>query len=291
MKFSSTITHGVIRINYFMVIFLIVIVFGVVDQARAQLGLLLGGRRPIVLETRYDYFDQQEQHQVMGTFARIAPLGRKGGSPWSHLTTLNLAAGYRFNADTSQVRWKIALLDGNIQRKNMLVGLTVFDFDESGKLEENYRWFAARLGPVFRVRAGKVAAFFNGVGEIGQSRMVLGQTNYGELGHAADSTLVGLQAGFRVNAAISVGRKILLSGGYGEKVLVDAYEPRFRQATAGLTVQLAKSKKMTARFFADYLWEEVDVNDLDISINNQVVRAGVSFLLIPQRRRSQFDDF
>lgn len=110
------------------------------------------GRGPMTLGIQYDYVDPSASHQILGTFSQPIPFGFRcgasGAPSFSRMSFLNLAGGVRFGGeqDSSEFRWRAGLLDGDINRKLILIGGTILDYDKTGLLEKDFRWFNLRLG-------------------------------------------------------------------------------------------------------------------------------------------------
>jgi hypothetical protein len=169
-------------------------------------------------------------------------------------------------------------------------GFTVLDLDKTGTLEENFRWVNARIGPGFSLGSRKFSLGVRALGTIGIHSIVLGRDNYREIGPAADSTLSGIEVGYRVAVPLQIGSRILLLGEWNDRILVDTPEPRFKTLLGGLRVILGKADGAKFVLSANYRREEVTFTDSTLKIKNNFFQARLQYSPAPPRPRSPFDD-
>ena len=248
------------------------------------------GRGPMNLGIQYDYVDPSASHQILGTFSQPMPLGfRRGGrgapSPGGQMSFLNLAGGIRFGSekDSTEFRWRAGLLDGDINRGLFLIGGSILDYDKTGLLEKDFRWFNLRLGLSPTLGSRKFSITPRVIGILGAGSWELGQANYKEFGLAADSSLSGVEAGYRLGLSLRLLRRLSVSAEYSERILVDGPEPHFKTWSGEARVMPGSIGNAMVAVFVRYSQEKVELRDFPLKRENQNIRAGVRFTLIPRR--------
>lgn len=247
------------------------------------------GRGPMALGIQYDYIDPSGSHQILGTFSQPMPLGFRRGSSgtpsFSRMSFLNLAGGIRFGGeqDSTEFRWRAGLLDGNINRRLILIGGTLLDYDKTGLLEKDFRWFNLRLGISPALGSRKFSITPRVVGMVGAGSWELGQANYNEFGLAADSSLSGVEAGYRLGLSLWLLRRLSISADYSERILVDGPEPHFKTWSGEARVMPGSIGNAIVAVYVRYSQETAELRDFSPARENQNISAGVRFTLIPRR--------
>ncbi len=259
------------------------------ESGFAQRGFGRGGfgGQPSTLGIHYTYVDPSGIQQVNGEFMQLRDLARvPGASPLSYVSTAMLAAGARFGGtlDSAEFRWRAGLMDANLNRRLMVIGLTLLDFDRSGPLFEDFRWIQGRLGLGKTLRHRKLAISGQIYGVVGRTRIEMGREYYQEFGRVVDSTLSGLETGFSVGVGLRYGRKLVLKGSYFDRVIVKSPEPHFTGFTAEANYYPGSVAGNLVRLFVLWRFEETEINASDIVIENTFISAGVRVTLRPRRR-------
>lgn len=278
------------------VLFSLVLLLFFFSSLFAQRGF---GRRPgmggglMTLGLRYDNFDPANDHQIIGQFSFRRPVARRGAlSPGSYISNIILAGGARFvSGDSTVFRWRAGLLDAHISRKIWVMGVTLLDYDKTGIPEENLRWFNLRfgLGPTFGKR--KIAFSPRLTGSVGSSRLKLGRTDYPDLASIADSTISGLQAGYKGSVTLAIKGQFLLSADYGEKVLFDTPEPHILVTGVQATLRLGKKLVKPFAVYFRYEKERVKIATTNLRQDNRRILAGISYIILPQHKKEKPDDW
>ncbi len=288
MKFVLPSSAGSIQCRHLCLMFLILLMLPLADLS-AQLGILLGGRGPINLGLRYNSSQSGEVHQGIAEFSRTMP--RPGG----YMSYVNLALGYRFDtiADTTVLRWRAGLLKMNTMRKNLAIGLSLVYYDKSGFLHEDVQWVNLKIGPGFTVGNRRFSVSPKVQVSAGPGKKELGQSNYPAFGALADSTLRGLEAGYHAEAAIRIGRRIFLNGGYSNSVMIDTPELHFDRLGISALINIARISNNTIAFHFRYLRETVEINNSDLQQENDFFKVGINVILgrTPQRKKPSWENF
>jgi hypothetical protein len=249
------------------------------------------GSGPMTLGIQYDYFDPSAFHQILGTFSQTMPLGFRRGEAGvpslNRMSFLNLAGGVRFGGerDSTEFRWHAGLLEGDINHGFLLIGATILDYDKSGILEKDFRWFNLRLGLSKGVGSRKILVIPEILASVGAGSWELGKANYQYLGSIVDSFLSGVEAGYRAGLSLALARKLTLYAGYSERVLVDNLEPHFKTWNAEARVLFGKIEGAVIDLFARYSEEKTELRDTGILQENKNIKAGFRITLIPKRPR------
>ena len=284
--------HTKLLFKYFIVVLLVLTDAGFAQRGFGRGGL---GGQPAALGVRYDYIDPGGIQQLVAEFSQLRDLGRlPGASPLSYIATAMLAAGTRFGGtlDSAVFRWRAGLMDANFNRRLMMIGFTLLDFDRSGLLYQDFRWIQARLGlsKTFRQRRFAISGHFYGV--LGRTTIELGQDFYGGLGNSVDSSLSGLETGFNAGVGLRVGRRFLLKAGYFDRVIVKNVEPHFTGFEGELRYYPGAIAGNAVQVFARWRYEESEFNDRDTVVENTLFTGGVQVSFRPPRRNrgSIWDD-
>ena len=213
-------------------------------------------------------------------------------APLTYMSSFNWALGARFNTrqDSTSFIWRINLVDAEMKRKLLAFGFTIVDLDRTGPMERNYRWVNGRVGPGIMLGGRKFSIGAKAMGTIGAHSIILGRDNYGVLGQTADSTISGLEAGYRITVPMRIGGRILLHGEYSDRVLVKSPEPRFKTLSGGLRIAFGTLEGPKFLLLASYRQEELSFNNSDLKIDNNYFQLGIRFVPAPPKRRSQFDE-
>ncbi len=272
-------------------IFLIFLLLMFTANLSAQLGP--GTFRGMTLGVRYNYFDPAVVHQAMAEGGQVRYFGLiSPKAPLTYTSSINWVLGARFNTDgdSTDFIWRFNIADGEVKRKLLAYGYTILDLDQSGSLKRNFRWVNVRVGPGVSVGGQKLSFGVKVMGTLGIHSIRFGKDNYSELGNMADSTLSGIEAGFRITAPLQIASKLMLFGEYSDRVLVDGQEPRFKTFSGGLRLAFGKPRGAKFILSASYHREEVSFNDSPLEFDNNFFQAQIQFTPAPPKPRSQFDD-
>lgn len=266
------------------------ILFLVQNSLVAQGGMGRGlpslGRGPLTLGIQYDYFDPADHHQFIATLSQTGMRGfrRDKSSSLLQISTLMFAGGMLFNNsfDTTKFRWRAGFLDVNINRKLLIIGGILLDYDQSSMLEKDFRWFNLRLGfgPILRKNSFFISPKV--IGLLGAGSWKLGKNNYISLENVADTTYSGMEGGFQVGLDIGFLRRLHISAIYSERILVDGQEPHFKNWIAEFRYMVGKIGNDLVNLYIQYQQQNVEIVDSNSIQDNINLRAGVQITLIPE---------
>ena len=243
------------------------------------------GRGPVRLGIQYNNFDPATLHQVTATLSQTGGTGiRRNVTSHIQISSLNLAGGIRFDSqfNSAEFRWRAGLLDLNINRKLLLFGGTLLDYDKSNRLDKDLRWFNLRLGlrPSLGRRSISISPYL--IGTVGAGSWRLGQTNYPKLDMIADSSYSGVEGGYRCGLSVRFTRKLTISAEFSGRILVDGQEPRFHTISTEVGYMLGTINKNIIGLLVIYYDEKTNIRDSDIKQENRMITAGIYITLIPK---------
>ena len=138
----------------------------------------------LTYEMDEEVFYSQVLYSKVAPPAQFAPDSRSTGL----IQTVFLSAGTR-TKDFARYdfRWRAGLLNMDIIRFPLSMGITLFDYNQADRLETDFRWFNLRVGPSFY--AGDTRNYFTLrlIGSLG-----LTTATFGEFSYAGLSTSEGL---------------------------------------------------------------------------------------------------
>lgn len=138
--------------------------------------------------------------------ARTIPLtvGPRRGALQSRLELLPVRAGVRTGLDGGwRFRGRIALAEADLYRAPIAIGLTLGEYDRTGRFEEESRWIDVRTGLSVRWDSDRLAAEPRLVGSAGLTTIRPGSAAW-ELGPAAGERTTGLDLGARAELPLRV---------------------------------------------------------------------------------------
>lgn len=264
--------------------------------AAAQRGPGFGrilSRMPLSIGVTYAYSDPSFLHQVEGRLRFTREWGvLPGRSPFSHVTVIDVAVGGRFaRGDSTEVRWRAALLDADFSRRWTTFGFTLIDLDRQGLLEEDFRWANLRVGLGRAVGSRQFALFPEVRGSAGVGRWKVGLVHYPALGLDEQRKLKGLEVSYLARLTLTAARRLMLSAGYGERVLVDAPEPHLKTFRLEGSLRSGRPGKSFLRLTFYYLRERSNLNDRPGEQVNKRFGAGLLLTLMRRPRPVPSDIF
>jgi len=216
---------------------------GPVRQAKAQ---AVGGIPDLGIELSthfaYDYTQDSYAAQVM--YARIAtpeqidPNFKGVGTVY----TIFLKAGVRTPDLTRfDFRWRAGLIDMDLIRTPLSMGISLIDYNESGLLETDVRWINLRLGPSFFLGNQRTHVAVRTVGLGGITTLKMGTFSYSGLGSAEDlrSRKRSYEIGYLGEARILLADLVSVSGLFQFRNVLDGLRPKFYQVTGKLGVKVS----------------------------------------------------
>lgn len=153
--------------------------------------------------------------------ARTIPLtvGPPRGPLQSHLELLSVRAGVRTGLDGGRrFRGRVALAEADVYRAPIAIGLTLGEYDRTGRFEEESRWIDVRTGLSVRRERGRLAAEPRLVGSAGLTTIRPGSAAW-ELGPAARDRTTGLDLGARAELPLRVEPIGFISVGGGLRTI------------------------------------------------------------------------
>jgi|GEM_PF-6456984 len=238
-------------------------------------------RNPTEIGVDYTYFSDPGDQQILATLA----FKRSAGfiprfSPFITSEFLSIAGGIRSfsDQDSTDLRWRGTLYNGEFTRNILAFGLTLASFDESGLMQEDYRWAVVRIGVGKVFGDGFLNIYPQFTGSFGSGQWVLGSIDHPELGEAADRELSGQEVGFRGRVGIRFMNRILITGMYDQRILIKGPEPKFETIAANLVYRIPlKNRRNQLQIFGGWSREKTTYSGNDFEQEHTMIRAGIRF--------------
>ena len=253
---------------------LVVLFLFLPGQAHAQREL--AGAAPYLFGLRYDHVNQTTTHQFVLEAARVVAIADllPQISPKSYFIVLNLAAGARFNENTSTAfRWKASLVDLNIYKSPISGGMTLMEFDRSKVVDLNARWFEVRVGPSFRLGSDGFSVTPRIIGVGGISTLKLGSANYSALGSEVNRSPLAFHVSYVAELSVEIGRSFVFTGDFSQYIHFGGSDAKFNRYGAEALV----IPSVNYRLFARYQYEEAWMGKGDQQQTDQV-HVGIRYI-------------
>lgn len=189
------------------------------------------GAAPQMYGVRSGFVDEGDVAEAHVLLARRVPIALllPAASSDSYLSLLYGSAGVRGGKTTpTRLRWRAGLLDFFMARPPMAFGLTLLDYDRSGRAEVEARWLALTLGPVLRLGRPPFALEARLLGRAGLTTLEPGQAHYDALGPRARTRGTGLDVGYRAEALWVPDPRLVFTGYFRQNSFRSNSNPRRR---------------------------------------------------------------
>jgi hypothetical protein len=173
------------------------------------------------------------------------------------------------------------LLDANINTKNFIFGLTLIDYNQSEIKKEHVQWFDGRFGLGRTIGNRKFSLRPQITAAVGYSRLKFGSVNYSQLDQLADSTISGLDAGFRASLTIDIYGRFILSADFNERIIIDNIEPHFKLSGIQAAIRINKGWSNPLFLFFRYEKEKTEIATTSLEQENNRYLAGISYTIVP----------
>lgn len=143
--------------------------------------------------------------------------------------TIFMSVGTRTNNfEDYDFRWRLGLLNMDVIRLPISMGVTLFDYDKSNRMELDLRWVNLRLGP--SVYFGNPSNYFTlrAIGSVGLTTAKFGNFAYEGLASTEGLFLRkrSYEVGYLGEAFLFFANKIVLSGTYSHRHILGGIRPR-----------------------------------------------------------------
>ena len=236
------------------------------------------------MEAVYQRFDHPDLNQLSLRLERRLPPVRKGEGTVVQIRRMRLQGGIRFNGTVSRFVWQYRLAYLQFSRKFIFGEATLLDLNEADRMSEDYRWIQGALGLQVGAGGRVVSGLLRAILQLGLGRWQLGQENYLELGPAVARRLRGVESGYRLETRAGLFRRLHLQVQYRYRILLDQFEPTFRQLNFLGAISLGNARLPRWQLFAGLSREWTRLREPSPTVRSLVFQIGVGYLQLPRRR-------
>ena len=186
------------------------------------------------------YLSGSGAREVHVHLARTIPLtvGPPRGALQSRLEIVPVRAGWRTGLDgRRRFRGRIALADADLYRAPIAIGLTLGEYDRTGRFEEESRWIDVRTGVSVRWSGNRLATEPRLMGSVGLTTIRPGVAAW-ELGPAAGNRTTGLDLGARAELPVRLEPIGFIAAGAGARTVQGSTDLGERWMSAELGIAL-----------------------------------------------------
>ena len=236
------------------------------------------------MEAVYQRFDHPDLNQLSLRLERRLPPVRKGEGTVVQIRRMRLQGGIRFNGTVSRFVWQYRLAHLQFSRKFIFGEATLLDLNEADRMSEDYRWIQGALGLQVGAGGRVVSGLLRAILQLGLGRWQLGQENYLELGPPVARRLRGVESGYRLETRAGLFRRLHLQVQYRYRILLDQFEPTFRQLNFLGAISLGNARLPRWQLFAGLSREWTRLREPSPTVRSLVFQIGVGYLQLPRRR-------
>ena len=170
-------------------------------------------------------FYSQILYSKVASSSQVAPELKSTGI----VQTIFMSIGTRTtNFEDYDFRWRLGLLNMDVIRLPLSMGVTLFDYDKSNRMELDLRWVNLRLGP--SVYFGNPSNYFTlrAIGSIGLTTAKFGDFAYEGLASAEGLSLRkrSYEVGYLGETFLFFANKFIISGTYSHRHILGGIRPK-----------------------------------------------------------------
>ncbi len=168
--------------------------------------------------------------------------------------TAILSAGVRsMDLNSFDFRWRVGVIDMDLLRTPLSMGLTLVDYDKSGFLELDVRWVNLRLGP--SIYFGNERSYFalRAVGVGGLTTMKLGEFSYAGLGliDEVNTRKRSYEVGYLGEMRVLIANLISIETTYQYRNQLGGLRPSIVQLRGHLGFRISRVFSIAGTFLAE----------------------------------------
>ncbi len=246
-------------VKYFHKILCLLVALGVAFLPQQSATAQIAGSIPdlaIEVSPRFFYDFDNEDYYGHLTYSRIASsLQIDPDSKGTGLArTAILSAGVRSaDLEAFDFRWRVGVIDMDLVRTPLSMGLTLIDYDKSSFLDLDVRWVNLRLGPSIYI--GNERSFFalRGVGVGGLTTIRMGDFAYTGLGSSDDLNTKkrSYEIGYLGEVRILLGNLVSLQSTFQYRNQLGGLRPNIYQLRGYLGFRFTEGFSLMGTFLAE----------------------------------------
>ena len=160
--------------------------------------------------------------------------------------TMMLSIGFRANHTGSpDLRWRAGLLNLDIIRSPVSVGITLADYNKSGTKDIDARWIDLRIGPSLYLGNTRNGFIVRATGNAGANSLLLGEPFYGKFRDIALERIRTYEVGYLGEARIHLFDRVAVGGLFTHRTFLGEFKSgptpskaKFYQLQGNFTVNL-----------------------------------------------------
>ncbi|MEZ4698708.1 MAG: hypothetical protein R2834_00140 [Rhodothermales bacterium] len=156
--------------------------------------------------------------------------------------TVILSAGARSNDGTTlDFRWRAGLIDMDLVRTPLSMGLTLFDFNRTGWMDTDFRWVNLRLGPSVFLGSPRSFIALRAIGSAGLTTVKLGSFMYDGLGSEIRERRRSYELGYLGDLHILLWDRLSMQGIFAYRTMLGGGRPQFYRATGTIGARFSQA--------------------------------------------------
>ena len=222
----------------------------------------------------FDYFSNTDSsfYQAALRYARLASPQQIDPSV-SAIGDVEIArveiAGRTHNLGSIDFRFRATLVDMDIHRTPISIGMTLLDYNQAGPHETDIQWANLRLGP--GILLGDERNFFSlrARGQAGLTTLKLGTALYRGLGPDAASRKRTYEIGYDGQIEFLIAGRVNFNSQFGYRSLVGGARPKMYHLTGALQLFITPNVSL----LGSYTIEQTRIGSSRINLDH--LRAGI----------------
>ncbi len=165
-----------------------------------------------------------------------------GAGGTGRVETLLLSAGVRTtDLTTFDFRWRAGLIDMDLVRTPLSIGLTLFDFNRAGWMDTDFRWVNLRLGPSLLIQTPRFFFSLRAIGSAGLTTVKLGSFLYEGLGPEILERRRSYELGYAGDLHVMLLSRLSMQALFAYRTMLGGGRPQFYRLTGALGVRFASA--------------------------------------------------
>ncbi len=235
---------------------------GLLMPAKAQTSLFPVELPAIELTPRVYYLPVSGSYHADLSYTRLASPEEldPGSGGIGRVETLLLSAGVRsVDLETFDVRWRAGLIEMDLVRTPLSIGLTLFDFNRVGWMDTDFRWVNLRLGPSLVIGSYRTFLSLRAIGSAGLTTVKMGSFLYDGLGPEILERRRSYELGYTGDLHIMLWERISMQALFSYRTMLGGGRPEFYRLSGALGGRLSPAIVIHAVYL---------VEDTSIGTNN-----------------------
>ncbi|MDZ4698621.1 MAG: hypothetical protein SH809_02850 [Rhodothermales bacterium] len=232
------------------------------SPARAQTTLFPIDLPAIEFAPRFYFLPLSGSYHADLLYTRLASPDEldPGAGSSGRVETLLLAAGVRsVDLKTFDFRWRAGLIEMDLVRTPLSIGLTLFDFNRTGWMDTDFRWVNLRLGPSLLIRSSRFFFSLRAIGSAGLTTVKIGSFLYDGLGPEILARRRSYELGYAGDLHVMLWERISIQALFSYRTMLGGGRPQFYRLSGAVGGRLTPTVSIHLMY---------TVEDANIGTNN-----------------------